>query len=710
LLGARWKCAVTLTPARRIDVLAHEVGGQKIMRRVKSIWALGIAAGLALAACGGKGQSGGTGGDGGTGNASSGTGAAGGTGGAGGAGGTGGAGATGGTGGNGATGGMGGAGQGGAGQGGAGGGGSQACADAGRMDLVLAIDNSRSMADKQQILARTVPDLVGGLVNPLCLDAAGQPVQGQPASALDPCPAGSERAFPPRLDVHIGIIDSSIGGHGSDACPDVVPNSKECSPNPNYTNNDKGHLLSRLNPCGGASAPTYQSKGFLAWDPTQQLNPPGEKDLDNGMGGGLVPTLRNMVNGVGQIGCGYESQLESIYRFLADPAPYETIQVVNNKATPMGTDNVLLQQRAEFLRPDSLLTVIMLTDENDCSTKEYGQYYYVNQLRVGATSVRLPRARQECATNPNDPCCKSCGQSAGNCPADPTCIDAQGQVALYSAEEDPINLRCWDQKRRFGIDFNYPIDRYKQAFTSAMIPNLAGDLVPNPIFSDLNPNDNITKIRGPEEVLVTGIVGVPWQDLARDKNDLKKGFKTAAELSQPIAGVGGDTWDVILGDPASYVPPKDPFMIESTQKRSGTNPITGDSIVDASGTNSINGHDWTTGNEDLQYACIFQLPPGGQRDCTDPSLTACDCVDASNDNPLCQNNPANNTPTVQARAKGYPGIRQLSLLKALGDQATVGSVCPAQVTDDSSSDFGYRPALNTVLEWLTRRGCKVANP
>jgi len=31
-----------------------------------------------------------------------------------------------------------------------------------KIDLVLAIDNSRSMADKQQILAKAVPDLVAG--------------------------------------------------------------------------------------------------------------------------------------------------------------------------------------------------------------------------------------------------------------------------------------------------------------------------------------------------------------------------------------------------------------------------------------------------------------------------------------------------------------------------------------------------------------------
>ena len=43
--------------------------------------------------------------------------------------------------------------------------------------------------------------------------------------------------------------------------------------------------------------------------------------------------------------------------------------------------------------------------------------------------------------------------------------------------EDDINLRCWDQKRRFGIDFLYPIDRYTQALTQLNVPNRQGDLV-----------------------------------------------------------------------------------------------------------------------------------------------------------------------------------------------------------------------------------------
>ncbi len=153
----------------------------------------------------------------------------------------------------------------------------------------------------------------------------------QPAKPADACPTGLVRAFAPMTDMHIGVISSSLGGHGSDSCPDVETSAKECVPSPHLTNNDKGHLLSRLDHCGGQSAPTYAGKGFLAWDPGQVLMPPGEATLDSGIKG-LVPALRDMVIGVGQIGCGYESQLESIYRFLADPEPHESITVQNGVA------------------------------------------------------------------------------------------------------------------------------------------------------------------------------------------------------------------------------------------------------------------------------------------------------------------------------------------------------------------------------------------
>src|SRR6188508_1302996 len=47
-----------------------------------------------------------------------------------------------------------------------------------KIDLLFMIDNSISMADKQQILAEAVPNLVLRLITPICVDADGNPTNG----------------------------------------------------------------------------------------------------------------------------------------------------------------------------------------------------------------------------------------------------------------------------------------------------------------------------------------------------------------------------------------------------------------------------------------------------------------------------------------------------------------------------------------------------
>jgi len=570
-------------------------------------------------------------------------------------------------------------GAGGAGGGGTGGSGAgEPLPKADKVDIVLMVDNSRSMADKQEVLSVALNDLVFSLTNPPCVDPTGAQPPQQPAGPQDACPAGLVRWHLPVQDIHLGIISSSIGGHGADICP---ANSPELQ-----SNNDRAHLLARSNPTASNDIATYDGKGFLSWDPGGKYNPPGESDPT-----ALASTFSQMVRGVGQVGCGYESQLESWYRFLADPEPYESISVVGAQAVPQGIDSALLQQRADFLRPDSMLVVLMLTDENDCSIRESGQFYFAAQVATSSGSkFHLPRPRAVCATNPNDPCCHSCGQPlAAGCAEDPTCYingDPNQGIEVLDDMEDAFNVRCFDQKRRFGIDFLYPVDRYVQALTSPMVTNRAGEPVPNPIFSDLNPSDANTNIRDPGLVVLGGIVGVPWQDIARDPSNLGAGLKSAEELTQ------SGTWDVILGDPASHVPPTSPYMVESIDPRSGV--MAG---------NAVNGNEWTIpGREDLQYACIFDLPVGAERDCSEPGAPACDCQPGS-DNPLCADDSGTGETTLQVAAKAYPGLRELSVLKGLGPQGVTASICPAQLSAPTLSDYGYRPAIRSLLERMAPR-------
>jgi hypothetical protein len=576
---------------------------------------------------------------------------------------------------------IGGSGDGGSGgSGGSGGGSGEPPAKADKVDLLLVVDNSRSMADKQEILALALADLVQSLANPPCVDSSGV-IHTPPADPAAECPSGQTRRHTPVTDLHVGVISTSIGGHGADSCPNIDDFSGVCGPNPNLTNNDRGHLLSRSDVCGGADVPTYENKGFLVWDPNGQANPPGMNDPVE-----LAQNLSTIVRGVGQIGCGYESQLESWYRFLVEPEPSLSIEGSGGNAVHQGIDSQVLDGRASFLRPDSMLVILSLTDENDCSINETGQNYFVGQLRdPGGSPFRLPRPRSECATNPNDPCCLSCGQDQSNCPDDPTCFAPDGQLARLTEEEDHVNLRCFDQKRRFGIDFLYPVDRYVQALSQPTITNRAGELVANPIFSDLDPSDANSQVRDAGLVFLASISGVPWQTIARDPSSLASGFMNAIELEE------SGTWNA-LGHPAAAITPTDPYMVESIGARMGVN-----------AGNPINGGDRTiSANDDLQYACSFPLAT--PRDCSDPSQVSCDCTDPQNDNPLCVPDPNNNgARTLQIAAKAYPSSRTMSVVNGLGSQGVLTSICPAQTSDTTAPDYAYRPVVQALLERMATR-------
>ena len=527
-----------------------------------------------------------------------------------------------------------------------------------KIDLLLAIDNSISMGDKQQILTAALPVLVNRLVQPRCVDEVGAPT-GQNVDAMGECPDNQKPEFPPIRDINVGIISSSLGDLTSGACGGSIVNP-----------DDKARLLSR----GVMIGETYNSLGFLAWDPDNKRG--GSTDAP-----GMISTLGDMVVGVNQLGCGYEMQLESILRFLVDPEPYESLQVEGSKLTEVGLDQVLLDQRASFLRPDSLVAVLILSDENDCS---------VDVSQQGFLALKGPffKSTSECATDPNSDCCSSCGLAVGaGCDAGNNCATPK-----YTAATDHPNLKCFDQKRRYGVNFLYPVQRYINALTQTRIDPTRRDYdgnenpsnaVPNPLYSDLVGAGG--SIRSPDLVFVAGIVGVPWQAISRRDDagnpDLTLGFKTFAELQDDLTA--------LVGDPDENIPPTDPFMIESYTKRSGASAILGESLP---GANSINGNDYTldtTAPDDLQYACIFDLetPTMMMNDCTACTTAACD-------DPLCNM-------TTQIKAKAYPGLRELALLRGMGSQGIFASICPAKPTGNTADDdYGYNPAVNSIIDRL----------
>jgi hypothetical protein len=550
------------------------------------------------------------------------------------------------------------------------------------VDLLFMLDNSSSMADKLQLLAEAVPELVDQLINPRCVDSAGRTV-GRAVSGV--CAMG-QPLFAPVKDLHVGIISSSLGNHGAaGVCEDAIDISVgRTDPH----NNDQGRLIARG--AGGVPVPTFQNKGFLKYNPSA----PGGL----GSSASVAVPFADMVNGVGQHGCGYEAPLEAAYRFLVDPDPYATIRIDtsvggNGIAWLQGTDGMLLQQRADFLRPKSLVGVVMLSDEDDCSIIDGSQGFYplLPALPSTGRSV-LKGGTSACKVNPNDKCCFNCGHQfiPPGCPStagDPACDKGE-----LTAAEDPPSLRCFDQKRRYGVDFMYPVQRYIEGFTGKQVRDRTDLTVDNPLFHRACASNADCGNRDLRRFFLAGIVGVPWQRLALNAQDLTAGYKTASQLR------AGDIWADIVGDPlhpGGPVSPRDPHMIQSTEPRAG---LPGpDSPANA---DPIHGHEFDGAkvaqqNAELQYACTFKLPTS--RECASPEDCDCSGPTADMKKSVCQNDQGAYS-SAQLGAKAQPATRILQVLQGLGDQGIATSVCPAQTNDKSRTDYGYLPAVNAIVE------------
>jgi hypothetical protein len=333
------------------------------------------------------------------------------------------------------------------------------------------------------------------------------------------------------------------------------------------------------------------------------------------------------------------------------------------------------------------------------------------------------KASSTCASDPNAECCYSCPrQPPEGCSADPACAADPANPDRVAPGLDGRNLRCFEQKRRFGEDFLYPTRRYVNALTRPQLcwsaPDLSSEGCPP---AELYDNPLLSGGRLASEVLLAGIIGVPWQALASNR-DAEGNVLTREDVLRfkPYRELNADgVWPQILGEPGvpwqaatgskpevpgtPRTPPLLPQMVESTQF---PRPAVGPG-------NALNGRDYDTTlsaaagigtPDDLQYACIFPLAV--PRDCTllDPNVDNCDCYAGTLDRPLCEQTPGVTPPgTTQYWAKANPGLRQLEVLKGFGDQTTnaiVASICARNTSDPSRPDFGYRPAMAAIIERL----------
>jgi hypothetical protein len=518
-----------------------------------------------------------------------------------------------------------------------------------KVDLLLVVDDSASMGDKGRLLASSIGTLLRRVA------VAG--------------------------DVHVGVISSSLGSFGGDVC----------------ANGGKQNSLAHLNTNGPGGVPVAgAAKGFLTYGGG------GATDIN-----ALVADAEQLVQGVGEAGCGLEAQLESTYRFLVQPDPWASVQInASKQAQYVGIDQDVLVQRKAFLRPDSLVAVVMLTDEDDSSADprsiggqgwafESSQFPGSPVFRADGKTTTAPRATSSCPSNPASADCTSCGFAATCNPADAACQnikndpECQKNGGYYGPSEDQLNVRFHRMKERYGIDPQFPLSRYVDGFTKQRAPSRKGEHVvsvgatgfstmssyvgdadcTNPLFAASLPSgqgDEICNLpqgpRGKELVVFAVIGGVPESLVGASPN-----------------------WTKILGaDPGAFnFDGIDPHMIPSVLARAGL--AQPSSTRGDNGTDPIHGREWDTGGNDLQYACTFTLPT--VRNCT-AADTSCDCGGVSVP-PLC-----GATPGQQVKAKAYPTTRELRVVKELGDRGIVGSICPTDATQ------GYVSTMNTLADRL----------
>jgi hypothetical protein len=173
------------------------------------------------------------------------------------------------------------------------------------VDILVVVDNSMSMAEEQANLATNFPLLIQSLLNP-------------PDSDGDTLPD-----HVPVRDLHIGVVstDMGTGGYSVETCSDPIDGDNgelQHTPNPSF-------------PGCEAAYPTYLS---------YEREEPDVPEIDRiATGFGCIATL-------GIDGCGFEQQLKATTKALIDHR-----------------DGI----NAGFLRPDSILTILFVTDEEDCS-------------------------------------------------------------------------------------------------------------------------------------------------------------------------------------------------------------------------------------------------------------------------------------------------------------------------------------------------------
>ncbi len=198
------------------------------------------------------------------------------------------------------------------------------------VDLLFVIDNSGSMGEEQASLAAQIPAIVRALTTGMT-------------------PSGER--FSPVTDLHLGVVDTDMGTGGF-----AVPTCADSD------FGDDGLLRFVGDPSSPGCRSTYPP--FLTF--------PG--------GGDALATDFACVASVGTDGCGFEQPLEAALKALTPETSSTTFHA--------GTGGHGDAENAGFLRPDSVLGLFILTDEDDCSVADPSLFDFGSTSYPGDLNMR----------------------------------------------------------------------------------------------------------------------------------------------------------------------------------------------------------------------------------------------------------------------------------------------------------------------------------
>jgi hypothetical protein len=203
------------------------------------------------------------------------------------------------------------------------------------VDLLLVVDSSNSMVEEQASLVAELPRIVRILATG---DRDGDGVAD----------------FEPVRSLHVGVVTPDLGGGPNTGVPTCAAGL-----------GDDGILRSRRGLEDPSCAATFPSNVF-AFDPSG--------DDPAAFAAEVACVAR-----VGSGGCGFEQQLEAMLKAVTPetaepwardgyvPPRFLSADGVRDATAGQGSG-----PNAGFLRPDSILAIEVLTDEDDCSLTDYG--------------------------------------------------------------------------------------------------------------------------------------------------------------------------------------------------------------------------------------------------------------------------------------------------------------------------------------------------